>query len=349
MHVVRPLEAIGPAVAALARDGDLVVTLGRRVDRHGRRRDSGVARRDGAGGEARRERGTIRRRGHPAGADRRFRRARLGPAVRRRRDRLARLSTRPASSPWSLGLAGVFWFAGRLVLESPRFRVDRVVVRGNDRLSSGEVAALVDGLQGQRSWRLDLEAWRRRLRESAWMRGRGAAPHRARNDRDRDHRARAARRRPRSATALFLLDARGVVIDDFGPQYADLDLPVIDGLGAAPTAASAAAEPTPGRWSPDGCWRRCRRGAICSARVSQIDVSEAHDAVVLLDGDPARLHLGEDAFVERLQSYLELAPTLRARVSEIDYVDLRFDGRVFVRPAAGSGHVARRREGPGPE
>jgi hypothetical protein len=29
---------------------------------------------------------------------------------------------------------------------------------------------------------------------------------------------------------------------------------------------------------------------------------------------------------------LNLAPTLRARVSGIDYVDLRFDPRIFVRP-----------------
>ena len=104
-----------------------------------------------------------------AGDDRRFRRARLGPAVRRRRDRLVRLINAARFVAVVLGLAGVFWFAGRLVLESPRFRVTRVVVRGNDRLSSGEVAALVDDLQGQRLWRLDLDAWRKRLRESAWI------------------------------------------------------------------------------------------------------------------------------------------------------------------------------------
>ena len=140
-----------------------------------------------------------------------------------------------------------------------------------------------------------------------------------------------------------------MVIDDFGPQYADLDLPVIDGLGEATTAASAAAGTDTRALIAGRLLAALSTRRDLLARVSQIDVSEAHDAVVLLDGDPARLHLGEEAFVERLQSYLELAPTLRARVPEIDYVDLRFDGRVFVRPAAGSGHVARRREGPGPE
>jgi hypothetical protein len=37
--------------------------------------------------------------------------------------------------------------------------------------------------------------------------------------------------------------------------------------------------------------------------------------------------------VERLQAYFDLAPTLREQVPSIDYVDLRFDERVYVRPA----------------
>jgi cell division septal protein FtsQ len=72
-------------------------------------------------------------------------------------------------------------------------------------------------------------------------------------------------------------------------------------------------------------------------RISQIDVRDAHDAVVMLEGDGALIHVGDERFAERLQAYLELAPTLRARVPEIDYVDLRFDERVYVRPAATSG------------
>ena len=61
--------------------------------------------------------------------------------------------------------------------------------------------------------------------------------------------------------------------------------------------------------------------------------------VVLLEGDPALLHLGEERFVERLQAYLEVASALRDRVSDIDYVDLRFDDRVYVKPRGASGTV----------
>ena len=79
------------------------------------------------------------------------------------------------------------------------------------------------------------------------------------------------------------------------------------------------------------------RSQQIASRLSQVDVSDAHDAVVLLDGDSALLHLGDDKFLERVQSYLELSPALRERVADIDYVDLRFDPRVYVRPAAERG------------
>ena len=68
-------------------------------------------------------------------------------------------------------------------------------------------------------------------------------------------------------------------------------------------------------------------------RLSQLDVSDLHDASVILNGDPAVLHLGDDQFLQRLQSYLDLAATLHDQVANIDYVDLRFDDRIYVRPA----------------
>jgi cell division septal protein FtsQ len=68
-------------------------------------------------------------------------------------------------------------------------------------------------------------------------------------------------------------------------------------------------------------------------RLSQIDVADLHNALVILNGDPAVVQLGDDQFLPRLQSYLDLAATLRERVPDIDEVDMRFDDRVYVRPA----------------
>jgi cell division septal protein FtsQ len=75
-----------------------------------------------------------------------------------------------------------------------------------------------------------------------------------------------------------------------------------------------------------------REGGELSRRVSQIDVSDLHDAVVLLDDDTALLHLGDERFRERLETYSEIADALRQRVADIDYVDLRFEERMYVKP-----------------
>jgi cell division septal protein FtsQ len=130
---------------------------------------------------------------------------------------------------------------------------------------------------------------------------------------------------------LFLVDSSGTVIDEFGPRYADFDLPLVDGLidsGDRDRTMHAR--------------RAALGGRVLAAlaaerdvldRVSQIDVRDPRNAVVLLKNDEARLHLGDRAFVERVRSYLELSPTLRADAAVLDYVDLRFDSRVFVRPS----------------
>lgn len=48
------------------------------------------------------------------------------------------------------------------------------------------------------------------------------------------------------------------------------------------------------------------------------------------------LRLGDRDFAARLQRYLELAPSLKEQIQEIDAVDLRFDERIPVsrKPAA---------------
>jgi len=71
-----------------------------------------------------------------------------------------------------------------------------------------------------------------------------------------------------------------------------------------------------------------------------VDVSDVHNVTILLNDDPAELRVGDDHFLERVESYLSLSDALHARVPEIDYVDLRFDGRVYVRPLGTSGRQA---------
>jgi cell division protein FtsQ len=237
---------------------------------------------------------------------------------------------------WAVVLAAL-GYAGHgltaLVADAGVLRVSHVVVHGNQRLSNGEVLALLDGLRGESILGTDLRHWRDQLLDSPWV-----ADASLRRALPSTVDVTIAEREPfgvgRFDSGLYLIDERGAIVDEYGPNYAELDLPIIDGLAAPSAEGSLAID----RSRADLAIRLLRAVRVrnLGRHISQVDVTDAQNAVVILDGDPAWIRLGDDHFFERLQSYLDLAPALRARVPEIDYVDLRFDERVYVRPIAPS-------------
>ena len=260
-----------------------------------------------------------------APADRRFRRAHVKPARHRR-------TWRSFATPATVTLV-VATILSTVVLRgiarSGVLQVERIAVHGNERLSRGEVMAILDGLRGESLFGTDLDVWRRRLMASPWVRD-AALRRSLPSTVDVAIFERTPAGVGRVGDQMYLVDERGVLIDQFGPQYADLDLPLIDGLATA---------------SPGGATADSGRAELASRiimavhakpdlfkKLSQIDVSDVHNASVILSGDPAVIYLGDDKFVERLQSYVDLASALRERVPTIDYVDLRFDDRIYVRP-----------------
>ena len=267
-----------------------------------------------------------------APSEKNFRRARVKPGKRRGSKprvpwRVVRVAVVLALGAYSL------YRAFDLVVSASALQVQHISVKGNVRLSAGEVRALADGIRGRSILTADLSAYRRRLLDSPWV-----ADVALRRVLPSTVEVFVSERQPmglcRLQKQLFLVDRAGTVIDEFGPQYASFDLPIIDGLVRPP--------------SPSGQPAIDERRAELAARVldaiaprpdlarslSQIDVADLHDAVVLIEGDTALLHLGEDRFLERLQSYVDVAPALRERVQDIDYVDLRFQDRLYVRPVA---------------
>jgi cell division septal protein FtsQ len=267
-----------------------------------------------------------------APAEKGFRRAKVRPG-RRKPVKLPRVSWRALR--WLLAAAVVAYGGYRatnLVLHASVLQVRRINVHGNVRLSSGEVRAIVDGLRGTSILSADLPAYRRRLLESPWV-----ADVALRRVLPSTVEVFVSERTPiglcRLGNSVYLIDPHGVLIDEFGPQYAEFDLPIIDGLVRVPSSGQPTIDETRAGLAARVIEALARRADIAS-RVSQIDVHDGHDAIVLLQNDPALLHLGDERFLERLQAYVDLAPALRDRVPEIDYVDLRFEERVYVRPAS---------------
>lgn len=268
-----------------------------------------------------------------ATTERNFRRANVRPAARRRAGLVRWLSWRTGA--WTVAVLVIMYSGYRgmqIVLHAPLLQIQRISIEGNLRLSSGEVQAIVEGLQGSNILTADLSRYRRRLMQSPWV-----ADVALRRLLPSTVEIFVSERRPiglcRLGSTLYLVDPHGTIIDEYGPQYAEFDLPIIDGL----VRTSGSAQPAIDEQRADLADRVIEALAgrkDLAERVSQIDVGDPHDAVVLLENDPALLHLGEDHFLERIQSYEDLAPALRERVGSIDYADMRFDERVYVRPAA---------------
>jgi cell division protein FtsQ len=265
-----------------------------------------------------------------APADRRFRRSRVKPA-RRKRD--WRALVRPVLQ-YGL-LAAVLAYAGYRTSSVAAYRrllqVDQITVAGNERLSTGDVLAVLNGLRGQNIVWTDLDAWRRRLLASPWIRDAAL-----RRSLPSTVQVLVFERRPMALARvngdLYLVDERGVIIDQYGPRYVDFDLPIVDGLGASPNDTGSLTDEARADLAARLIASVAARPAI-ARRLSQVDVTDLHNASVILSGDPAVIQLGEDQFLPRLESYLGLAAALRERVADIDSVDLRFDDRIYVRPA----------------
>jgi cell division protein FtsQ len=268
-------------------------------------------------------------------ADRRFHRAHVKPARRRAAWRTVVVS---------LGKYGVLaTLVGALVVRthtflttSPRLAIARIEPAGNQRVSSEAIRAMLADLRGENILQADLEAGRTRLLEASWVRD--ATLHRSLPGTiEVSVQERSPVAVSRINGGLYLVDDRGATIDAYGPSYSNLDLPIVDGFGGKPgdratddTRAELAAR----------LITALRQKPSVAARLSQVNVSNPHNVRVLLNNDPAELRLGDDHFLARLESYLSLSEALHQRVPEIDYVDLRFDGRVFVRPVAKAGKTA---------
>lgn len=263
----------------------------------------------------------------PVPADRRFRRAQVRPSRRRPWHRswvkVAVLVVLLATA----GAAG----AGlvNIAISAEAFSVAAITVEGNERLSVGEVQTLLDGLVGQSMIALDMEEWQQRLLGSRWVET--AAMRRIF---PRTVVVKVQERRPvaigQVGGVLSLFDRTGTIIDEYGPAYADLDLPIVYGLG--PERAGAPATVDAGRAIlASSLLSALNARPDLASRISQVDVNDVRNAMVVLKDDTVKVGLGTERFAERLQLYLDVAPVLRERVLDIDYADLRYGERVVVK------------------
>jgi cell division protein FtsQ len=260
-------------------------------------------------------------------SDRRFRRADAAPVRRRRAGRT--LWTLARWSVVGVGLLLAAAWGGHRLLVSDMFLVRDIAVRGTARLSAGEVESLLRGMRDENVFLVDFEHYRQQVLDSTWVEQvtlSRVLPATIVVD--------IVERTPiaiaRLNQQLYLVDRTGNIVDEFRAEHHAFDLPIVDGLLVASAGAVATADPDRVRVTTllldDLASRR-----DLQQRLSQVDVSNPRDVVVMVDDDAAWLHLGQASFVERLERYLDLRPALRDRFGAIDYADLKFDERIYVR------------------
>jgi cell division protein FtsQ len=274
-----------------------------------------------------------------APADRRFRRAHVKPGRRRPLWQTLAVPALKYTAVACIFLYGAYRMTG-LAAQAQVLRIERISVHGNGRLSRTDVLSSLRGLNGQSLVWADLDFWRQQLLKSPWVRD--AAMRRSLPS---TVDVVISERKPvavgRIKDEMYLVDERGAIIDRFGPQYADLDLPIVDGLMLLGSSSMSGSSISGSSLMTDEPRAELAARVITAlqskpqiaSRLSQVDVRDVHNAAVILNGDSAVIQLGEDQFLARLESYLDLASALHERVAEIDYVDLRFDDRIYVRPA----------------
>lgn len=240
-----------------------------------------------------------------------------------RRLRRARLRKLAALALAASALSAAIWL-GLAASSAPSLFISRVWVEGNERLSDGEILELLDLDTGTNILTADLLVLREKLLRSAWVRD---------VELSRVFPAtltlRIVERTPVTVAVLdelYLLAADGTILDQLSPRYDVASLVLARGVagpeGLVPERAELA-----GRVAA-----RLAADERLALEVSEVDVSEGEDSVRLhLRTFPVTVLGSEDTLVERLSEILPFLGGVLSSYPDLDVVDLRFDGRVFLR------------------
>jgi cell division septal protein FtsQ len=252
--------------------------------------------------------------------DKRFRRAHLRPSKRRDswRGRLFRgLAAAGVVLLFAVLVSGVVGYA----VTSSTLRIQRITVSGNQRLSTGQVQALLGHLIGSSTVAADIKQARRKLQDARWVEHveiRRVFP----DSVSVVLTERQAIALGRIKGELYLIDREGVIIDEYGPNYSELDLPIVNGLSTGQSPEMLLDEQR--AMTLKRFIGSLRSRPDLAALVSEIDLRDPLNVEVMLEGDTVAVRLGQEKFVERLETYAGVASELKDRVTDIDYVDARY-------------------------
>jgi len=242
----------------------------------------------------------------------------------------------------AVAVAAAAGFAGHWLWTEQRLPLSRIEVRGNEQVAGGEIEVMLAPWRGRNVMTLPLNEIEERIRDHPWIGSSGAVALRWKLPGTLV--VEITERRPAGLALMkgeiWLLDEAGMPIDRHGPRYARYDFPIlkgIDGLaGGGSEDRTRLAEAL-----ADGVAvtkALAARGGGFFDEVSEIDVSEPGTAILRLDDEKYDLRVWTNDCLRNMDRYLALREEIHGDGSlEVAYVDLRWQDRIAVMPAAPEG------------
>jgi len=217
--------------------------------------------------------------------------------------------------------AGTVGF-GRYIAGAGHFQATVVTIKGTQHASPDDLMQLVGGARPGNIFLVDLDAVRGRLLAHGWVKDASVA--RVLPSTIEVH---VTEREPVAVAeidrGLWLVDDTGTSLAPYASYADDFDLPFVTGLGKenrgdmlrlALQALAAVAQ--------------CDRSLASS--VSEVNCEGESARIVFENGTPALL-IGSTDLEERIRFFRGIEKELRAQFARIDYVDIRFAPRIYVK------------------
>jgi cell division protein FtsQ len=264
--------------------------------------------------------------------DERFLRLTRNEQVRRRRRNrsLLRGATWVGLHLGGLGVVALSaWGGYQYLTHSDRFSVRQVLVSGGSAAPAAQIKLVTDRSLGRNIFATDLEALQQKLESQPWIRT-ASVKRRIPDALLIQIEERVPEVLVKMGSSLYLADGEGVLLDRFGPRYADYDFPILTGLD---------------RFGRETLKRKIKIGAdfvnflyrtrpALADQVSEIGLEEDDSLEVRLNDGGAPLRVSPDFFELNLDNYLAVRNFITANYGEVQYVDLRWKDRITILPAA---------------
>ena len=140
------------------------------------------------------------------------------------------------------------------------------------------------------------------------------------------------------SSELMLADRDGIMLDRYDPKYGKLDVPVFKGvLGEDAESYRLYQEENSARIRQGlQMLSEIESGSPQETRkISEVDISDRENLKILLVDDTAEVYLGEKDYWKRFRSLMDNMQQyqeLKDKYSEIESIDLRFEGNIIYHP-----------------